>query len=911
MADSSPASKVEKLSTYCHQCVNGPDLLKVEVIDGVATKIEPNFDLAGEHPADGKVCVKPYGLVEKLYHPDRILTPLKRTNPKKGRDEDPGWQEITWDEALDTLAEKLNAARAKGLLDDDGLPRVAWTNGGAHIPFLYMGAFTAFLVAWGPMDRSLGAGGTVKCYHTEHTYGEMWHRAFTTLPDTNNCNYLIAFGNNANASGGVTSVRRHADARARGMKRIQFEPVLSTTGAKADLWVPIKPRTDSAVIYAMTHVLMHEHKLEELDVPFLRDHTASPYLIGPHGYYLRDAATRKPLVWDEASASAVAFDQAGCVPALRGPFTVEHAIEVGADDECWDIEQFETITAFDTLHRHVADNTPEWAAGIADVPAETIRNIANEFLEAAEIGAGMEIEGRELPYRPVAVMLGKSVNNGWGAYECVWGRTIMCMLVGALEVPGAMLGSLSVIVGPEWDRMAACQPGEDGFMLFPAHPTSKEDWAAQPETRHAHSTLLPFTGTGHYQQNLGSTTFGWMRMQGRAGDNWKQPAVPDVWLLYRGNPVISFNEADRIMDTIAEFPFTAAFAYTHDETNHFADLLLPEAMDLESTQLLRIGGTSDFEQQWQSEGWCLRQAVVQPCGESREFTWIATELARRTGLLEDYHAMINAGVLGIPLKGESWDFSLDVSREHSVTEIWDAICRAASADLTNGEDICGLDWFREHGFKMRPFSSLRWYLYPRLVDQGLRFELPYQERVLRTGEELGRRLHEQDIHWWDRQLGEYESMPHWQDLCELWESTLARSYDVNIKDYPFWLITGRSMQYAWGGNVSIQIMREVSDNVFGHDGVIMNTTSAAALGLSDGDAVVVESPIGSQRCIVRCRQGVRPDVAVMLAQWGHWLTPVAKELKRPSLNNLVPMNMDLIDGGGSTADVVKVRISAA
>ena len=76
--------EVKRVSTYCYQCVNGPDLLTVETVDGVATKIEPNFDLKGEHPADGKVCVKPFGLVQKLYNPDRIKRPMKRTNPKKG-----------------------------------------------------------------------------------------------------------------------------------------------------------------------------------------------------------------------------------------------------------------------------------------------------------------------------------------------------------------------------------------------------------------------------------------------------------------------------------------------------------------------------------------------------------------------------------------------------------------------------------------------------------------------------------------------------------------------------------------------------------------------------------------------------------------------------------------------------------
>ncbi len=101
----------------------------VEVVDGVATKVEPNFDLKGEHPADGKVCVKPFGLIQKLYNPHRIKKPMKRTNPKKGRDEDPGWVEIEWEEALDIVAEKMNAAREKGIQDENGNPRLAFTTG--------------------------------------------------------------------------------------------------------------------------------------------------------------------------------------------------------------------------------------------------------------------------------------------------------------------------------------------------------------------------------------------------------------------------------------------------------------------------------------------------------------------------------------------------------------------------------------------------------------------------------------------------------------------------------------------------------------------------------------------------------------------------------------------------------------
>ena len=298
------ATTTRRVPTYCYQCVAGPDLLTVKVEDGVATEVEPNFCAAGIHPAGGKVCVKAYGLVQKVNNPHRILSPMKRTNAKKGRDEDPGWTVISWDEAYALIADKLKSVRASGLTDESGYPRVAASFGGAGTPQSYMGTFPAFLAAWGPVDMGFGSGQGVKCYHSEHLYGEFWHRAFIVTPDTPLCNYLISCGSNIEASGGVTGVARHAQARVRGMKRVQVEPHLSITGACSAEWVPIKPKTDAAFLYALIHVLLHEVARDQLDLPFLATRTASPYLIGPNGYYLRDRTSRKPLVWDRAAAGA-------------------------------------------------------------------------------------------------------------------------------------------------------------------------------------------------------------------------------------------------------------------------------------------------------------------------------------------------------------------------------------------------------------------------------------------------------------------------------------------------------------------------------------------------------------------------------------------------------------------------------
>jgi phenylacetyl-CoA:acceptor oxidoreductase len=895
------------IPAYCYNCVAGPDLLTVKVVDGVATAIGPTFAGAGVHPSDGKPCVKAYGLIQKTYHPQRYRTPMKRTNPAKGRDEDPRFVPISWDEALDTIAARLAQIRAKGLLDEQGLPRVAATFGHGGTPANYMGTFPAFLQAWGPVDYSFGSGQGVKCVHSEHLYGEYWHRAFTVSADTPYANYIVSFGANNEVTGGPCATERHAAARVRGAVRVQLEPHLSVTAAASAQWIPIKPKTDPAFMFAMIHTMLHEHRRDRLDLAFLRDMSSSPYLVGPHGYYLRDPASRKPLLWDVASGTAVAHDTPGAEPLLEGSVRVARAVEIGADDERWEHAGIETETAFTKLVAHMRPYTPEWAAAICDVPAATIRRIAGEYLDHACVGQTIDIDGEPLPFRPVAVILGKTVNNGWGAYECCWSRTLLAVLVGALEVAGGTLGTTVRLNKPHEDRHQSVAPGPDGFMRNDLNPTGKDTWVAKPNVRNAHRTLVPLSrNSGAWSQALGPTHLAWM-FQKETPEHWPQATKPEIWFAYRTNPAISFWDTPAVVATMAKFPFTVCFAHVPDETNHMADLLLPEATDLEGTQLIRMGKTKFVEQYWHHHGFVLRQPAVAPQGDARDFTWIATEIARRTGLLEPYNASINRGACGVPLKSERRDFSLAPSAAHPVEAIWDAVCRAASFDLSDGAEVHGLDWFKANGMMTRPFGQRAWYLYPTLKRQGLRFELPYQERLLRIGRELANRMHEKDIRWWDRQLREYQALPQWHDFPAMWEEDLVRR-GHKPEEFPFWLITTKSMQYHAGGNASIQLMDEVASNLRGHAGVLINAGTAASLGIAEGDRIEVRSVIGTTEGPAVPIQGIRPDTLVIVGQFDHWATPYAKDMRAPSLNTIAPMSLELTDATGSGADVVRVAV---
>ena len=79
--------------------------VRVKVVDGYPVMMEgvAESDLG----AQGGLCARGIAALMDYYDPNRIHYPVKRTNPKKGLYEDPKWQRISWDEAMDTIAAKL------------------------------------------------------------------------------------------------------------------------------------------------------------------------------------------------------------------------------------------------------------------------------------------------------------------------------------------------------------------------------------------------------------------------------------------------------------------------------------------------------------------------------------------------------------------------------------------------------------------------------------------------------------------------------------------------------------------------------------------------------------------------------------------------------------------------------------
>ena len=860
--------------TYCLQCNSGLDPIRVHVNkEGAADKVEGNPNFAGMHPNDGKCCFKAMGLIEKLYNPNRIKGPMKRTNPKKGATEEPGWKGISWDEALDIVASKLKEIRKKGMRDETGQLRVAVAMASDGIGPAFNGTWAAFFRALGPVDGSLRQGSGVKCAHCEHVYGELWHASFVCFDDTPFVKLLINFGRGINTSTGTQGYRRYADARSRGARFIQVEPHLSVSGAKSDEWIPIKPKTDGPFMFAMIHSILYE--IKKLDIPFLKQRTNAPYLIRlDNGYYLEDQETHKPMVWDSVVNEAKFFDSPIQDFALEGEY---------------EVNGIKTKPAFQLFKEEMEKYTPEWAAEICDVDASTIRRLAMEWIETAQIGSTIKIDGEILPYRPVCINLGKDVNNGLGAYQAEWASHMLSVLVGGLEVVGGHMSPGARLLealerAPETGPRV---PDSYGFAKRTFAPTDKEHWKWPPSLR-----------TGVYSLNPLSSWMGAYHLAWKAivdpPEGWPRPSIPDVYITHRANPALSQFNLETVRKVLEKIPFHVAFAYTFDETSHYANLLLPEATDLESLQLFRMGGPNFVKRGNEPyQGFHIRQPVVTPLN-TMDMTDIFTELAARIGILDSYNEGINRTMLMDPGTKKPSPYSLELGRKYRVEEIVDAQCKT----VTRGK--FGLDWFKENGGYFEPYPRLETYHYREMVKNGLRYELPYQGRLKRIGDELKERLREHHLKFWDKQMEEYRGIPDCYDFSKDFETGA---------EYDMWLICSRAGQFAWATNAMLPMTSEVSEHVMGLPQVQMNVDKAAEKGIRKGDKVLVTSPWGEIEAEAFCRQGIRPDCLVVTQFFGHWMTPIAKDRAWPNMNEIEPNDIWMTDATGSGSDHVKVRIS--
>src|SRR5437016_889047 len=207
-------------------------------------------DLRGdpEHPfTRGFLCQKVSRYLERVYHPERLLHPMKRVGPK-GKSE---FTRIGWDEAVDTITTRFRQIAESADGPQSILPySYAGTMGQLHGSSLDRRFFHRLGASL--LDRTICAtAGAAGCDVTLGT------RAAIDPETIVRARYIINWGSNTSVTNTHLWALMH-QARKHGAKIVSIDPYKCRTAARSDWWLPIRPGTDAALALGLMHVLWRD-----------------------------------------------------------------------------------------------------------------------------------------------------------------------------------------------------------------------------------------------------------------------------------------------------------------------------------------------------------------------------------------------------------------------------------------------------------------------------------------------------------------------------------------------------------------------------------------------------------------------------------------------------------------------------
>jgi len=226
----------------CHDC-GGKCPYKVEVTGEKATRIEPYDEF--------RPCVRAYGYIQRVYSPERLKTPLKRVGERgEGK-----FEPVSWNDALDIVAEKLRHVRDKYgssaifCIGSSGAP--GRLHNAAPV-FRLLNMFGGYIARWASASAEAAyfaaqaTYGIIPTAHTrdDHIFSKLailwgWNPAETVQIADTTYNLILA--------------------KEKGTKFIAVDPRYTNTAAVlADEWIPIRPGTDTALLLAMAYVILEK-----------------------------------------------------------------------------------------------------------------------------------------------------------------------------------------------------------------------------------------------------------------------------------------------------------------------------------------------------------------------------------------------------------------------------------------------------------------------------------------------------------------------------------------------------------------------------------------------------------------------------------------------------------------------------
>jgi len=549
------------------------------VEDGRFARVRPD----SKHP-NGGICIKGSAAPEIVYAPDRLRHPMKRTRPKG--DPDPGWVEISWEEALETLASRLLQIKAQS--GPEAVVFACATPSGSSAA-----DFSPWLTRLG---NAFGTPNRLSAIHictwnvtagAKHTYGTP-----TPSPDYENARCILLWGANPRATF-PTAAQRISKARARGAKLIVIDPRGHNLARSAESWLRVRPGSDAALALAMVHTLIEENLFDET---FVREWTTGPFLVRDDTQRLLTGLDLAPsgspqafVVWDTPRGAPVSYhpDRGYADSGVRAALTESCVCRLadGTTVSC--------RPAFALLAERAAQYAPERSEHITWVPADDVRRAARLF--ATE--------------RPSCYFSWAGLEMHRNAMQL--NRAVCCLyaLTGQYDERGS-----NVFMATMPTRMA------EAPQLLP-----KEKAALRLGL--LNHPLGPPNEPGHVQSNTVYDAI-------LTGQPYKVRAM----VCFGSDPLLNQGDVLRGTEALAALEFYVHMDLFANPSASFADLLLPASTGWES-EALKMGFSGQGAKGASAEASCwaqMRKAVVPPPPGVRSDLAVIFDLACRLRLGEHF-----------------------------------------------------------------------------------------------------------------------------------------------------------------------------------------------------------------------------------------------------------------------------------
>ncbi len=559
---------VNQVPTYCAMCTSRCGVVAT-VEDGKLTRVAAD----PAHP-NGCVCVKGTAAPDIVYANERLRYPLIRTRPKG--DPDPGWHQITWDQALDLIVSRLKDIKTKQGAEAVVFSR-ATTAGSAAIDF----------DPW--LQRFVNAFGSPNLLTSNHicTWNRRVGSKFTygvgmPTPDFDQTRCMLLWGINPQATS-PAQAQRIARARSHGAKLIVVDPRRTSLAEKADCWLRVLPGTDGILAMAMIHVLIEENLY---DAAFVRNWTNGTFLLREDNQrYLTDrdlSESGNPqtyFAWDERSNALVGYDPErgfmsnAAALALSGKIGIR--LSDGIEATCRPV--------FDILQSRAAPWAPEKTQASTGVPPGEVRRAARLF--ATE--------------KPSCYCTWVGLEQDAQAMQTNRAVCIFYALTGQFDHPGSNVifdtPHMNTVTGRELlpDDKAALRLG---LIKHPLGPPSDPGLVQPAEV---------------YEAILS-----------------ERPYPIKAMILFGGDPLLGHGDPLTGKAALERLEFYVHVDIIANPSAQFADLLLPASTCWEREALMPSFDIAKNTIDWVQ----LRPAVIEPLYESRSDSEVIFELAKRLDL---------------------------------------------------------------------------------------------------------------------------------------------------------------------------------------------------------------------------------------------------------------------------------------